>query len=245
MANLLETINNWFQSIGLGTDWTITWEVLLSFGTAVVSLFAFTTKYLFSNTASEPTKTDFEHQQKVILEEQSAIYFNGEVVIFFAGLYYKGASHESAKSKVKFISKNGKFIEKDFDIFTNGEWRSNSLSFQGFNDYEIQLTALERGAGKEKPKANKIDFSPKNLLEVERDSDNEKSKATYSVIKIPKKIRFFKKLQSITIAISIGLLSHAILLARFGTTVVLSGFSIPIIMLSGLVTWIAWLWKKN
>jgi hypothetical protein len=221
MANLLEKINHWFQSVGFGTDWTITWEVLFSFGTAIVSLFAFAARRLVINTPSEPAKNDLEYQQKDILEEHSDIFFNGEVIIFFSGLFYKGAGHEMAKSKVKFISKNGKFVEEDLDVYTHGKWRSNSLSFQGFSDYEIQLAALERAP------------------------DKEKSKATYCVIKIPKRIRFFKQAQSVAIAIAIGLLAHAILLARFGENVVLSGFSIPIIVLSGLVTWLAWLQVKN
>jgi hypothetical protein len=221
MANLLAKVNNWFQAVGLGTDWTITWEVLFSFSTAIVSLFAFAIKQLFINTSSKPAKADFEHQQNDILEKQSAIYFNGEVIIFFSGIYNKGQNYESTKSKVKFMSRNGKFSEEDFDIFTNGQWDSRSHSFQGFNDYEIQLAALERAP------------------------DKEISKATYSVIKIPKKIRFFKQVQFVIIAFAVGLLAHAVLLARFGETIMLSGFSIPIIVLSGFVTWLAWYWIKK
>jgi len=220
MAGLLAIINSWFKSIGLGTDWTVTWEVLVSFGTAVVSIIGFGIKRLAFNKVEQPNKlnSEFENQQHDVFEGQSAVYFNGEVVIFFRKLDDKGQYFESVEGRIKFTGKNGKYKDESFDIRTDGEFDTRSHSFQGFNDYIVQLIGFERAP------------------------DKEKSKATFSVIKIPNKIRFYKKLQSYIKAIIVGLLAHAVLLSRFGDTIKLPNGSLATIFISAFVTWIAWLW---
>src|SRR5689334_13414830 len=133
MANLLELINAWFRSIGLGTDWTVTWDGLFAFGTAIVSLFAFAFKRLFFNKNSESEKAGFEHQQIDILEGQSSVFYNGEVVIFFRKLDDKGQYFESVEGRIKFTGKNGKYKDESFDIRTDGQWDTRSHSLQGLN----------------------------------------------------------------------------------------------------------------
>jgi len=222
MADFLATINSWFKSIGLGTDWTVTWEVLFSFGTALVSIIGFGIKRLFfkKSEKSEKYNSEFESQQNDIFEGQSAVYFNGEVVIFFRKLDDKGQYFESVEGRIKFTGQNGKYKDEGFAIRTDGQFDTRSHSFQGFNNYIVQL------------------------IGIERTPDKERSKATLSVIKIPSRIRFYKQIQSYIKAITVGLLAHAVLLSRFGDTIKLSNISFATIIISGFITWIAWLWIK-
>ncbi len=213
MAKLLEIINNWFATIGLKTDWTVTWDGLLSFCTAIVSIVFFTAEKILtagSNDGSNnKAKFEREHQQKEIRERQSAVFYNGEVSIFFRELQ-KNYS-ETVSGVIKYAKKDGKYAEDSFYIELNPIISSRSHSYQGLNDYEVELLGI----------------TPATELQ--------KATATFSVIKISGRIRAFAKFKKHIIKISIGLLIYAFLATRFGDTIPIGNISFSTLLASFLV----------